>query len=311
MPISLPRGRAIFERMLMKVYSDNLLYEKTFTVEVPPQKAFAALSESEELIFWFAEFSTATPRPGGSYNFWGRHTLWGEKAVPTNQHFTRFEPPFHMSYHWELKGMPTQVHFDIAKVDEGCRVTVRHETLEGAPDDYFRHMVGDFWRISMLNLLWYLETGGIMTRLDYTDTRGDVIIDFPLKAPASQIFQALTLPAKMDAWLSQCAKVELRVGGSYSFGWTEEVDGTLMPAGPTILTELELDKKLSYGWHWPGQEPDTRVIWDLQSVERRTMIRLSHLGFSPSRDCTDYKQGWLSFLCQLKLYLERGTRWKD
>jgi len=149
-----------------------------------------------------------------------------------------------------------------------------------------------------------------MFRLDYGDSQGDVTLDFSLSAPVSQVYQALTLPAKMDAWLSRQAKVELRVGGCYSFGWTEEANGQALPAGPTVLTALEQDKKLGYGWQWPGEDAGSQVVWELEAMTGGSRILLTHSGFRPKRDSIDYKQGWAAFLCLLKLYLERGMRWE-
>jgi uncharacterized protein YndB with AHSA1/START domain len=149
-----------------------------------------------------------------------------------------------------------------------------------------------------------------MYRVDYSESKGDVNLRLDLTAPPAQSFQALTLPAKMDAWLSREARVELRIGGRYDFGWTENQNGQSVPAGPTVLTELVPDQKIAYGWRWPDEQKETSVSWELKQIKGGTRVTLRHKGFDPKRDSTDYKQGWAAFLCMLKLYLERGVKWE-
>jgi uncharacterized protein YndB with AHSA1/START domain len=288
----------------------KLLYEHRFRLEAPPERIFAALTEAEEQVRWFTENSQALPRLHGSNGFWGRHTLWSKTVKAANQYFTEFEPPLKLSYFWELKDRPTQVHVQLAPSQTGTELRFRHEEIEAGADDLFREMVADFWRIALINLLWYLETGEPMVWLDYFEATGEIDVELDLTAPPPQIFQALTLPAKMDAWLSHQAKVELRVGGQYSFGWTQKIGDRLVPAGPTTITTLEQDEVLAYGWEWPGETHRTEVTWTLHPLNNGTRIRLEHRGFDAKRDSIDYKQGWTAFLCLLKLYLERGVQWE-
>jgi uncharacterized protein YndB with AHSA1/START domain len=286
------------------------LFEKTLRFEVRPERVFAALSEAEQLIIWFAEQAEVAPRLHGSYAFWGKYTLWNERRVSGGQYITRFEAPGQLSYRWELAALPTEVHLDLEGSERRSTLRLRHELLAEEADAHTREMLADYWRIALLNLGWYLETGGPMLRLDYTRVQGDVALEMNLAAPPPQVYQTLTLPARMDAWLSRQAKVELRVGGLYDFGWTETVDGVAVPAGPTVLKSLEQDRLLAYGWRWPGLEGETLVRWELSPAGSGSRVALTHSGFAPDRDSTDYKQGWGAFLCLLKLYLERGLRWE-
>ncbi|MCP4547548.1 MAG: hypothetical protein GY835_13905 [bacterium] len=293
----------------MKTSPEKLIFERSLHIDAPPGRIFAAFTGSDKLKEWFTESAHVNPTLHGDYSFWGRNTLWSTGVEQEGMYVTIYEPERKFGFQWEIKGQGTEVIITLNTAGGGTMITLRHEMLTSKPNTLFRHMFTDFWRIALLNLFWYIETGEPMYRLDYTDTRGDVIIDFPLAAPASQIFQAITLPAKMDAWLSHQARVELRIGGCYSFGWTEEVDGQLQPAGPGELLELEQDKRLAYTWSWPG-EKSTKVSWDLQPKDKITTIRLCHLGFTARRDSTDYLQGWTAYLCQLRLYLQRGMQWK-
>lgn len=285
------------------------LFEKTLRLDFRPERVFAALSEAEQLIIWFTELADVTARLHGSYAFWGRYTLWSEKRVSGGQYITRFEAPGQLSFRWDLASLPSEVHLDLEGSERSSRLRLRHVLLGESVDPRTREMLADFWRIALLNLGWYLETGGPMLRLDYTKAKGDVELELGLAAPPPQVFQTLTLPARMDAWLSRRAKVELRVGGVYDFGWTETVDGVAVPAGPTVFKELEQDALLAYGWRWPG-EPETRVRWALLPEGTGSRVKLTHAGFAAERDSTDYRQGWAAFLCLLKLYIERGQRWE-
>jgi uncharacterized protein YndB with AHSA1/START domain len=262
------------------------------------------------LKFWFAEQAALDPVPDGGYAFWGKHTLWGRAARVASQTLVAVEQPQRLSFRWPLRKQITEVTYSLFVSDGGTRLHLAHDLVEGDLEEISREMIADFWCIAMINLLWHIETGAPMRRFDYTKTSGNIAIDFEIGAPPSQIFQALTLPARMDAWLSHRAKVELRIGGCYSFGWTHEIDGKTVEVGPTNLLELEQDKRIAYGWHWPGETPDTLVGWDLISLGKGSRVELRHTGFAGRRDSTDYTQGWTAFFCKLKLYLERGVQWE-
>jgi uncharacterized protein YndB with AHSA1/START domain len=100
--------------------------------------------------------------------------------------------------------------------------------------------------------------------------------------------------------------VDLRPGGRYSFGWTEQVAGERVPVGPTTLSEVLPGRKLAYGWYYPAEGPATHVTWELEQRGEGTAVRLVHTGFPPDREGSDYAQGWAAFLHLLRLYLERG-----
>lgn len=288
---------------------DPLLYEKALHLEFNPARVFAALSEPDELRTWFAEDVDVTPCLHGSFSFWGRHTLWCDYTVEDGQYITALQPDHLLAFRWEMEDMVTEVRLDLEGNERSSHLRLRHLLLDGEADPRVREMFADFWRLALLNLGWYLETGGPMMRLDYTEVSSDVELEIILAAPPPQVFQSLTLPARMDAWLSRRAKVELRVGGVVDFGWTEILDGESLPAGPTVITELEQDRLIAYDWAWPGEKQRTRVCWELSSDKPGSRVRLRHDGFPADRDSTDYKQGWAGFLCLLKIYLERGQRW--
>ncbi len=289
---------------------DPLLYEKTLHLEFNPERVFAALSDPDELRIWFAEELEVTPRLHGCFSFWGRFTLWSEATVDGGQTITAFQAPRILAFTWEMEDLVSEVRFDVHGNERHCHLRLRHIITEGEVDPQVREMFADFWRLMLLNLGWYLETGGPMMRLDYTDVAGDVLIELELAAPSPQVFQSLTLPARMDAWLSRQAKVELRVGGMVDFGWSEAEDGETLPAGPTVITEITQDRLIAYDWRWPGEKGKTQVRWELEPLSPGSLVRLRHEGFAEDRDSTDYKQGWAGFLCLLKIYLERGQRWE-
>ena len=286
------------------------LYENSFRLEATPERVFQALTSADELLAWFAEEMTVDLEPEGSYAFWGKHTLWGNSVKTATQTVLALKSPQQFKFRWPLRKQNTEVTYTLYISDGGTRLQVEHNLVGGKLDELPLEMIADFWCISMINLLWHVEVGAPMLRFDYTKTQGDVAIDFGIGAPPSQIFQALTLPARMDAWLSHQAKVELRVGGCYSFGWTQVVDGAVVEVGPTSLLELEQDKRVAYGWHWPGEKPDSKVTWDLIVVGKGSRVELRHSGFASRRPSLDYKQGWSAYLCKLKLYLERGVQWE-
>ncbi len=286
------------------------LYENSFRVEVSLEQVYRALTEPAQLEAWFAEQVEIELVPEGKYAFWGKHTLWGRAVRTATQTVVAASMPGRLTFRWIMRKQVTEVTYTLSVSDGATRLSVAHDLVEGDLAEISREMIADFWCISMINLLWHVELGKTMHRFDYTKTKGNIALEFNLGAPPSQIFQALTLPARMDAWLSHQAKVELRIGGCYSFGWKHEIDGKKVEVGPTALIELEQDKRISYGWHWPGETPDTLVTWELEPVGKGSRVKFMHTGFPARRDSTDYTQGWAAFLCKLKLYLERGVQWE-
>ncbi len=95
-----------------------------------------------------------------------------------------------------------------------------------------------------------------------------------IRAAPDRVFQAISEPAWITQWLCDTAKLSLRKGGTYSFGWKN---------GPTHtgkIVEFVPGQRLALAWRWPGVELH-RTIFSL-SVEAKgdaALLRVAHTGF--------------------------------
>lgn len=51
----------------------------------------------------------------------------------------------------------------------------------------------------------------------------------------------------------------------------------------------------------------TTIVWEMETKEDGTMLKVTHLGLNPAVECYDIcTNGWVQFLSSLKLFLETG-----
>ena len=74
----------------------------------------------------FAEQVEVDPRPGGSYRFWGRYTLWTETAELADQVLTAFEPDRELGYSWTWDGSPTRVGLQLVQSNGSVELALEH-----------------------------------------------------------------------------------------------------------------------------------------------------------------------------------------
>jgi len=124
-----------------------------------------------------------------------------------------------------------------------------------------------------------------------------VIKEIAMSPTPNRIFRALTEPDQLNAWFTQDAKVNLRVGGNYS-----NRDGD---KGRFI--DIIPNERLRFTWDNPSYGTDSIVEILLKKVRRRTVVTLIHSGFKKREDFEEYASktsGWNWALENLKAHLE-------
>ncbi len=112
-------------------------------------------------------------------------------------------------------------------------------------------------------------------------------------------FSAFTKPSQLNAWFTQGAKVNLRMGGSYS-----NRDGD-----KGRFLDIVPNERLRFTWDNPSYASNSIVEILLKRIRGRTVVTLIHSGFKQRKDFEDYaskKSGWNWALENLKAHLERG-----
>lgn len=154
------------------------------------------------------------------------------------------------------------------------------------------------------------------------------IINKVLQAPIEKVFNAFVDPSLMVQWYSPGdmttphAEVDLRIGGSYAvtMSFIDKVPFKGMAKDVTvrgIYKEIDRPNKLVFTWKWDGQEDETLVTVEFDSIsENQTAITLVHSGFV--KDEAEYpeglshknhKQGWTTALVKLESVIGSGDRY--
>lgn len=285
---------------------DPKKHHQTMIVHAPIDRVWQAITDPNELRQWFAQNAEVDLHVGGRFAFFGPDIPWGvDDDSATGKIFALDERTL-IGWTWRFKDMDTTLAIELRSKDSGTEVHYQHEMPDNdAP--YGLWIVRDYADIYLHNLKSFCEIGEPACRPDFRNDRDVAVASAEIDASPERVFEALTVPETMSQWLSPKSKVDLRVGGEYSFGWTQEKDGVPEPAGPRKILEVEPNRKLTYDWYY-GDEPPTQATWTIEAASGgKTRLTVTHSGFGPSCDLTDYISGWSSFLCLGKALLEGRT----
>lgn len=271
---------------------------KTITSSVrikrPAADVYRMLTTASDLQQWFSEHAEVDLEKG-VYQFWGKYT----PDVPTQgkQQLQSHVPGKSLSYLWHVNGNDTVVEFKLGADGDACEVSL---TTHGNREWEQGHgSMTDFWVAALDNLRLHAQGHGTLLRCDYHHVQGTVACSVEIAADAASVWRGLTDPAVLDRFFATAAKVQLKPGGVFSYGW----EG----GGPQKVISIEEGKSLEVSWIWGG-EGESQVRWELQESSGRTRLSLVHSGFG-ERKSQDYQAGWTSFLVSLKALLELGSDW--
>lgn len=265
-------------------------------IDAPPASVFKALTDPDDLAEWFAE-SAEVALDGGRYEFWGRYAPQGGRPRQTLQ---AAEPAQLLRYGWTFDEGPSTVSLTIAESPDGSVVTLRHD---GIPGRLAETALPCFWYVSLANLAAFAEGLQTMPPFDFSvPAQGELLVRTVIDVPVEEVFASLLDPAQVDKWAGGAAAIEPALGGRYEFGWSA-------PDGPTRIVELDQDKALAYSWRYPDV-PDTTVRWSLRGSRGSTYLTLAHTGFVDDGLAEQFRQGWPSFLVEVKRVLEQGDDWR-
>jgi uncharacterized protein YndB with AHSA1/START domain len=287
-----------------------LAHEFSCKLPVTTQRAFAALTQAEDLKAWFAEHVEVEARPGGAYRFWGKHTYGAPTRAEATQKILRIAAPSELAFSWALHGQLSEVSLTIEPNPEGgaSAIVKGKHAFPIAPNiNRAKEMVDDLWRLHCGNLKAYLKGSGDLLLPDFTDAAPAIRLSLLIDAPPERVFRALLDPALLNKWVASAAVVEPRVGGRYSYGWSYEHGGARVEGGPSRILEMIENEKLVIDWpDWRGDAsvPKQQITWLLESAGKQTRVTMIHSGFVRAVDISDYPFGWGSFAKRLKLTAE-------
>ncbi|MEP7325901.1 MAG: SRPBCC family protein [Gemmatimonadota bacterium] len=278
-------------------------YEHGWKLDTSTDKVFAALTDPAQLTRWFAERAIVQLKPGGSYRFWGKHTLGAPGEAEARQSISRLEPGRLLAFTWPIYGVDTEVTLTVAAEAEGSQLTLHHHIKGDLGMPRERELIEDHWRLAFRNLAEHLAGGSGIILLDYADPAPEIRMVIRIEAGPEAVFRALIEPKLINQWFgTESAVVDPKPGGRYVLGWKYQVDGRDVEGGPTRILEIVPNQKLVLDWpDWRGDKTVTgqTISFFLQPVAGGTELTFVHAGFQRTADISDYPFGWDGFLGEL------------
>ena len=107
----------------------------------------------------------------------------------------------------------------------------------------------------------------------------DILQDFPIKADAGLVFDAVSTPAGLNSWWTETCSGHPKVGTSYDLGFGPgyQWSAAVTECAPSSLFELTLTRADA---DWTG----TRVGFELSSASGGTQVRFHHCGWPVEND---------------------------
>ena len=169
----------------MTTPENDRTFARTMELSAPMGSVFEALTDPAQLGIWFAEYVDVQRQVGGSYRFWGRHTIWGVQASDATQQITRYEPPRALGYRWTWDGHASEVLIELSSTRADTELVLTH-TFPGSANFPGRCSPGDFWTTSLGNLHHFLRTGKAALLPDVTcqPEEGDLQLSIDIDASA-------------------------------------------------------------------------------------------------------------------------------
>lgn len=133
----------------------------------------------------------------------------------------------------------------------------------------------------------------------------DIVMDFPVAAPPSRVFAAISTPAGLDQWWTLGCQGTASIGEAFvlDFGPGYQWKGKVVRCVRDEAFELELVEAMP---DWTG----TRVGFDLAPSESGgTQVWFGHRGWADAGD--HFRTSvfcWAMYLRIMKLGLEQGLR---
>lgn len=130
----------------------------------------------------------------------------------------------------------------------------------------------------------------------------DILQDFPIKAEADRVFDAITSPEGLDHWWTVRSAGQPIAGTEYKLWFGPDYDwaARVTRAERPIRFELEM---VATDEDWNG----TRVGFDLEPNGESTRVRFHHTGWPQANEHFRIScHCWAMYLRILRRYLEHG-----
>ena len=130
----------------------------------------------------------------------------------------------------------------------------------------------------------------------------EIYIEKFLDAEIGRVWRAITDKDQMKAWYFDLSDFKPEVG--FTFEFLGKTDEGVAYNHICKITEVEMERKLTYSWQYEGFEGLSYVTFLLSEVDERTRLQFSHQGLSsfpasnPDFAVHNFQGGWHYFIDQ-------------
>ncbi|MBX7152140.1 SRPBCC domain-containing protein [bacterium] len=262
-----------------------------------PADVFDALTKPELMKQWLCDGAEVELKPGGKFRFWGEALYGCVDPKDAHQILSTVQKPSRLEIRWPWIGMQTRLIFEIDTVGQGSIVTITHELLDNSNIMHW-YLASDGVQIFLYNLRHFVETGRSLLNFSVKDPGNSVRMSVTIDAPPEDVWSALTVPEKMDEWISTRATVDLKTDGKYNYGWKFDAE-----YGPRKIIRIEPGKSLTTDW--VHRDFDQSIVeWTIEGQKGKTTLTLYHSGFIKDMDIPGYIRGWYAYMGAIKAFSE-------
>lgn len=273
-----------------------------------PKIVWEALTQPDELKKWLCDEVQVDFRPGGHYRITSSTLFRGQTEKVSVQEVAQFEK---ISFDWQIAGVSTRVEWRLEPQLDMTRLVIHHQIDEGLEKITTKdetkgcEMLQHYWSLCTALLKSYLDVGHAPDRNRLKDEPSDQVIhQVEVPVSAEKAFSAFVVGKEIDAWMGTGAKVDLKVGGRYSFGWKAEEEGRY---GPEKILDYDPGREVACSWDADGIPSVVRFKVESAKGGASALITLTHSGFLGHPDkFKNYNEGWFDALITLAVYLSQG-----
>jgi len=151
-----------------------------------------------------------------------------------------------------------------------------------------------------------------MATMSITPDQDAIVSEIYIAAPPERVFEALVEPQHVLQWWGQAGvyrctefQSDLRAGGRWHSAGIGGDSGHFTVSGEYL--QVDVPRLLVYSWmaSWTG-DVKTTVRWELERVEKGTLVRLRHSGLAAHPEVAQSYRGWPRMLGWLKSFIEKG-----
>lgn len=136
----------------------------------------------------------------------------------------------------------------------------------------------------------------------------DIIHRIGIKAPAAQVYKALTTLKGLANWWTEDVTGDSQVGGKIEFRFLTKTGEIL---GGMVMEVQELGENKAVRWlcvDGPEEWVGTEITFQLSEQDDQTIVLFGHRNWREAVEATyHYSMKWATFLLSLRQYVETGS----